>query len=156
MLDDLAGAVADAGGFRDVVYNVYRPETDDYEAKVLRGTAEVRDALEGSVLSREMWMALLDSRFKRGGAYLIPEGMGDWPADVPVFEPDRDSGNGEHRWRSGDALLIPVCCPRGSVLGLLSVDRPSSGTRPDAAQLLTLSELASAAGVALSKLQQLQ
>lgn len=61
-------------------------------------------------------------------AFFIPEGEGD-RGDAPMYDPPEDAGQGENRWRNGDALFAPMRCTKGSVLGV-SVDMPVNGDRP--------------------------
>jgi hypothetical protein len=150
VLRTLAKGVDDAAGFSTVVVNLYRPATDDYVAVVLRGSDDVRDMLEGTTIKRSVWMDLLKPEFERYGTYLIPEGKGAWPDDLPVYEPDSDSSDGEDRWRRGDALFVPIRCSHGSILGILSVDLPHSGKRPTGWQLFKLAALSAQTGLALS------
>jgi len=147
-LERLADAVESELGFEMVVVNLFRPETDDYVAVVLRGPDELREALGGQTLSRESWMALFDGRFERFGAFIIPEGEGDW-GDAAVYEPEADLGEGENRWRKGDALFVPIRCSAGAILGIISLDAPRQGQRPTDRQLLKLLAIAAQAGQAL-------
>jgi hypothetical protein len=116
---------------------------------VLRGSDEVRESVDGTTMSREVWVGLLRPEFERYGTYLIPEGQGEWPEDLPIYEPDTDQGDGADRWRKGDALFVPIRCRRGSILGILSVDLPHSGKRPSPSQLFTLAALSAQTGLAL-------
>ena len=148
VLETLAKGIEAEAGFSSVVVNLFRPEEGDYEVLVLRGPNELRDALGGAELTRDSWMKLLDSRFERFGAYFIPEGEGDW-GEGPIFDPAEDAGEGENRWRKGDALFALMRCRDGSVLGIVSVDVPHDGQRPTDRQILTLTSLCSQAGLAL-------
>ncbi|HYH62631.1 MAG TPA: hypothetical protein VD766_12260 [Solirubrobacterales bacterium] len=147
-LEQLADAVQSELGFTMVVVNLFRPETDDYLVVVVRGPGELQEAIGGQTISRESWMALFDGRFERFGAFFIPEGEGDW-GDAAVYEPEEDSGEGENRWRKGDALFAPIRCSAGAILGIISLDVPNHGQRPTDRQLLKLSAIAAQAGQAL-------
>lgn len=144
VLERLAHAVERELGFSMVVVNLFRPETDDYKVMVMRGPDDLRDAIDGESLSRKSWMDLFDSKFERFGTFFVPEGEGEW-GDAPVYEPEEDAGEGEHRWRKGDALFVPIRC-QGAILGILCVDGPRHGERPSDWQLLKLSALADRAG----------
>lgn len=133
-----------------IVVNIYRPSQDLYEAIVVRGPEELRDTLHGEALSRECWMALLDSKFEHYGAFFVPEGEGDW-GEAPVYEPPEDAGEGENRWRKGDALFAPIRSAQGPILGILCVDMPKDGQRPDDRQMLKLTALCAKAAAALEQ-----
>ena len=148
VLESLASGIEKEAGFSSVVVNLFRPDEDDYEILVLRGPDELRDAIGGEKLTRDSWMQLLEGRFERFGAYFIPEGEGEW-GDAPMYDPPEDAGEGENRWRKGDALFAPMRRTNGSILGIVSVDMPRDGQRPTSRQILTLTSLCSQAGAAL-------
>lgn len=148
VFETLASGIEAEAGFSSVVVNLFRSGEGDYEVHVLRGPEELHDALGGAALSRDSWMRLLESRFERFGAFFIPEGEGEW-GDAPTYDPPEDAGEGENRWRKGDALFAPIRCRRGSILGIVSVDGPHDGQRPTDRQILTLTSLCSQAGLAL-------
>ncbi len=150
VLETLASGIEAEAGFSSVVVNLFRPDEEDYQILVLRGPDELRDALRGGKLSRDSWMQLLERRFERFGAFFIPEGEGDW-GDAPMYDPPKDAGEGENRWRKGDALFAPMRCTHGSVLGIVSVDEPRDGQRPTDRQILTLTTLCAQAGAALDE-----
>lgn len=149
MLAEIAEAIHDEAGFATVVFNLYRPATDDYAATVVRGGDDVRAALDGTTLSRGAWMTLLDSRFERLGTYLLPDGEAAMPDDVIFFEPEADGDDGDSRWRRGDMLVVPILTPSRDILGVISVDQPTSGLRPSDWQLFKLRGLASKAAEAM-------
>jgi len=151
VLETLATGIEKEAGFSSVVVNLFRPHEDDYEILVLRGPDELRDALGGEKLSRDSWMRLLEPRFERFGAFFIPEGEGEW-GDAPMYDPPEDAGEGENRWRKGDALFALIRNRKGSVLGIVSVDVPFDGLRPSDRQILILTTLCSQAGAAFSEL----
>ena len=147
-LETLASGIEAEAGFSSIVVNLFRSDEDFYEVFVLRGPDELRDALSGEALSRDSWMKLLEGKYERFGAFFIPEGEGDW-GDDPMYEPPKDAGEGENRWRKGDALFAPMRSSNGAVLGIVSVDVPRDGQRPTGRQILTLTSLCSQAGQAL-------
>jgi hypothetical protein len=148
ILETLASGIESEAGFSQIVVNLFRSDEDRYEILVLRGPDELHEALDGEQLSRESWMQLLAAKYERFGAFFIPEGEGDW-GDAPMYEPLEDSGEGENRWRKGDALFAPVRSREGSILGIVSVDVPHDGQRPTDRQILTLTSLCTQAGRAL-------
>lgn len=150
VLETLASGIEAEAGFSSVVVNLFRSDQGDYEVQVLRGPDELREAIGGEALSRDSWMDLLESRFERFGAYFIPEGDGNW-GDTPTYDPPEDAGEGENRWRKGDALFALLRNPQGSVLGIVSVDSPHDGQRPTDRQILTLTSLCAQAGLALAE-----
>jgi hypothetical protein len=150
VLETLARGIETEAGFTSVVVNLFCPDEEQYEVLVLRGPEELRDALDGETLTRESWMELLKDEFERFGAFFIPEGEGDW-GDGPIYEPPEDLGEGEDRWRKGDALFATIRSVDGSIRGIVSVDMPREGRRPTDRQILTLTSLCTQAGHALDE-----
>ena len=150
VLETLASGIEAEAGFTSIVLNLFRPDSDDYEVIVMRGPEALHDGLGGVELSRDSWMRLLSSKYERFGAYFIPEGEGDW-GDAPMYEPPEDAGEGENRWRKGDALFALIRGSNGSVVGIVSVDTPKDGQRPTDRQILVLTTLCSQAGAALAE-----
>jgi hypothetical protein len=150
VLETLASGIEAEAGFTSIVLNLFRPDRDDYEVLVMRGPEELHAEIGGAELSRDSWMQLLKGKYERFGAYFIPEGEGDW-GDGPVYEPPEDAGEGENRWRKGDALFALIRSSEGSVMGIVSVDMPKDGQRPTDRQILVLTTLCAQAGVALTE-----
>ncbi len=148
VLEALASGIESEAGFSSIVVNLFRPDEDRYEVLVLRGPEELHEALGGAELSRESWMELLERKYERFGAFFIPEGEGHW-GDGPMYEPPEDPGEGENRWRKGDALFAPMRSSDGSILGIVSVDVPHDGQRPTDRQILTFTSICARAGAAL-------
>jgi diguanylate cyclase (GGDEF)-like protein len=151
VLTAIAGAVSKALGFETVVLNVYRAEWDDFYVAAVHGSADVRDALLGSAYEWDTWEPLLHPRFRRGGAYFIPNGSFDWsesPGDrfVPPGEPVVD---GPHGWHPADELFVPLERADGHIVGIMSFGHPVDGLRPSEEKLAVAAALATHATIAL-------
>lgn len=168
--EELLLAVADtvvrAFGFA-VVLNLHEPGTDRFEVVVVQGSERVRAALLGSITTAETWQQLLDPRFEVEGCYFLPAGAFDWAGHPePTFVPELEPPAHEHAWLPEDALLVPLRHTDGHLLGVLSLDEPDDGLRPEARDLAALAgvaahlahalESAEAAGAHESLLKQLQ
>ena len=68
-----------------------------------------------------------------------------------MYDPPEDAGEGENRWRKGDALFALMRGSKGSILGIVSVDMPRDGQRPTDRQILTLTRLCAQAGAAFGE-----
>ena len=98
VIEAAAGAIAEALGYRTVVFGLYRPAFDDFQVTVVHGSAEARRSLLGRLRTHESWGPLFDERHAVGGAYFIPHGEHDWgahdsyvPAHVPEPSGDADT-----------------------------------------------------------------
>jgi diguanylate cyclase (GGDEF)-like protein/putative nucleotidyltransferase with HDIG domain len=142
-------------GFGTVVINLHRPAWDDFQTVVVEGSAEAREALHGQTSGAEDWAPLLDPRFERHGAYLIEAGDYDWSQDpltswVPPLAGSSDPG----AWDAEDALFVPLRSAAGDILGILSVDEPADGRRPDDEKLELLVGVAQHAALAIEHAQE--
>ncbi|HYZ80326.1 MAG TPA: EAL domain-containing protein [Solirubrobacteraceae bacterium] len=155
----VAAAVSDAVGFATVVINAYRADSDTYEVVTVHGSERANDILLGSVTKPETWKPLLDERFRRHGVYFVPEGSLnlDDPT-VTWYRPEPNaraaSLTGES-WRTDDALFAKLEGSGGRPYGIISVDEPYSGLRPDDQQLVMLSALAAHAALAIESSRQM-
>ena len=160
LLEAIARVISVSLGFGTVVINLHRPAWDDFEVAIVHGSDEGRRVLLGTARSWESWQALLDPRFERGGAYLIPEGEFEWdtkgtvsyvPPAAGRLVPAEDHAGED--WHPEDALLVPMRAATGRLLGVVSVDDPIGGHRPSDAQLEVLSAVCDHAALAVEHAQ---
>jgi diguanylate cyclase (GGDEF)-like protein len=155
LLDAIATSIATSLGFHTVVINLYRPAWNDFEVTTVHGSDDARRALLGDTLDWGAWAPLLDERFERAGAYLIPHGAFDWEGDVgrryvPAWEPSADP----HAWHPDDELFVPMLHSDGHMLGILSVGEPHTGVRPSDEELDVLVAVADHVALALQRFQE--
>jgi diguanylate cyclase (GGDEF)-like protein/PAS domain S-box-containing protein len=155
----VASAVSDAVGFATVVINAYQADRDLYEVVTVHGSERAAEILLGSVTKPETWVPLLDERFRRHGVYFIPEGSlaFDDPT-VTWYRPEPSARAAEvttEAWHTDDALFATLEGSGGRPYGIISVDEPFSGLRPDDQQLVMLSALAAHAALAIESSRQM-
>ncbi len=157
VLDGVAATVSQVLGFATVVINTYHPETDEYEVVTVCGNRRARETLLGRVTRAETWTPMLDPRFLRRGVYFIAEGQLEFDETLAWYTPElsTDAVWTERSWRADDALFATLDGPGGRRYGIISVDEPDSGLRPDDEQLEVLSALAAHAALALDGSRQL-
>jgi diguanylate cyclase (GGDEF)-like protein/putative nucleotidyltransferase with HDIG domain len=143
LLEATAATVAQELGFAAVVVNMYRPAWDDYEVVVAEDRDEtVRRALLGRrVLPAEL-DRLLDERFRRHGAFLVPHDQFDFASLDMEWVTSAVAGEGPDAWHPDDALLVPLTASDGRRLAFLSLNEPLDGRRPSDAALEVLSAVA--------------
>ena len=143
-------------GFSTVAITTHRSETDDYEVVAVCGNPRAQETLLGQVATADTWEPRLDPRFLRGGAYFIPDGALAFDVDPICYEPELGHAAtvDERHWRANDALFATLDGPGGRRYGVISVDEPESGLRPDEQQLEVLSALAAHAALALESARQ--
>src|SRR5215216_5079427 len=94
LFEEIATTVAQALGFLAVVVNVYRPAWDDYEVVVVEGDdAAAREALMGEHVDPVQLARLLDERFRRHDAYLIPHDQFDFGSTGITWVPGTTAGD---------------------------------------------------------------
>ena len=127
-----------------------QPRAPDGTAEVVTvaGPPDVSATLLGTSSVVSTWQDEFD-RAERWGAlrYLAHtepdnEAIASWVPDTPVSdEPDA--------WHPMDALFAPMYSVAGTLVGILSVDLPEGGRRPDEVQCALLEMYATQAGIAI-------
>ena len=130
-LDEVVRSVVDRLGFGLAVLNLVTDD-DAIEVVAFAGPPEVGDQLLGRRQSGAAWQHLLASSEPLGRLRFLDGRKGDedldemyfWVPEMPVDErPDS--------WHPLDALFATLFGADGSLLGVLSVDLPQDGMRPD-------------------------
>ena len=153
LLEQTADVIASCLGYGAVVVNLYRPAWDDLEVVAVHGSTEARALLLGQTTSWDTWRDMLDERFERFGAYVIPRGAHDWNEAPAAYLPPPGPGSGPDAWHPHDALMVPLRSSEGDLLGVLSVDEPVHGQRPSDAELEVLCAVAGHAALAVEHAQ---
>jgi diguanylate cyclase (GGDEF)-like protein/PAS domain S-box-containing protein len=155
----VASAVSDAVGFATVVINAYRADGEVYEVVTVHGSERASEILLGSTTKPETWTPLLDERFRRHGVYFIPEGSLSFDdPTITWYRPEPNARAAElsgESWHTDDALFATLEGSGGRPYGIISVDEPFSGLRPDDQQLVMLSALAAHAALAIESSRQM-
>jgi hypothetical protein len=150
----VASAVSDAVGFATVVINAYRADGDLYEVVTVHGSSGRATSVSARRQSRDV-EAAVDERFRRHGVYFIPEGSLDFDdPTVTWYRPLPNARAAEltgESWHTDDALFATLEGSGGRPYGIISVDEPFSGLRPDDQKLVMLSALAAHAALARAR-----
>jgi len=155
LLAAIARTISESLGYDSVVINLYRPAWDDFCVTTVHGSDAARERLLGQVRGVEEWECLLDERFCRRGAYVVPAGEFDWTTvDDSSYIPAVEPGIGEDAWHPEDALFVPMRHSDGHLVGILSVDEPASRMRPGDEELDVLVALADHAALAVESAQE--
>jgi diguanylate cyclase (GGDEF)-like protein len=153
LLAAIARTIAESLGYEAVVMNLYRPAWDDFTVTTVHGSEEARQHLLGQTQGVREWEELLDDRFLRRGAYVLPAGEYEWGGEaswVPPVEP----GTGDDAWDPEDALFVPMRHTDGHLLGVVSVDEPASRRRPTDEELDVLVAFVDHAALAVQSAQE--
>ena len=149
LLDAVARTIGESLGYGTVAVNVYRPAWDDFEVTTVYGNEEARATLLGNARRGDDWTVLLADRFERRGAYVVPSGSVDWDTLGPSFVPQGGRACHPDAWDPEDALFVPMRDRHGLLLGVISVDEPTTGRRPADDELDVLVSLGDHAALAI-------
>ncbi len=156
-LQAIAEGIQEATQFQVVLFSVYEPETG-----LLRRVAGVGlppDTLN-DLLSRKQPLQsvqqLLKAEFKVSRSYFIPADQTPViPADVHSVVVGSKTENAPNAWDPDDFMLTLLEDAAGNPLGLLSVDAPRDGMRPDRASIEALEAFAAQASLTISNFYRL-
>jgi diguanylate cyclase (GGDEF)-like protein len=147
-LDAVAHGVVDVAGFRVAVVNLR--QGDLFEVVSVAGDDDVRSALLGTADTREQWERLLEHSRDLCGLRFIDHNTEIPPADdIFSWVPDIEPSDDPDAWHPLDALFAPLTAPSGQWIGVLSVDVPADGRRPQPWQLEILAVFADQAAIAI-------
>jgi signal transduction histidine kinase len=156
VFDTVVDGAADVVGFKVAAISLVVPSGDvevvavagdDDARSELMGRRTPRINLEAEFAAAERWGSL---RFVPAGQ--LPDGSADgwvasdWTPPTPADDPEA--------WNPEDTLTAPFSDAVGILLGVLSVDLPLSGRRPDKTQQAVLELFAQQTGVAISAARQ--
>jgi diguanylate cyclase (GGDEF)-like protein len=139
--------------FEVVAVNLRDFDTDQLEVVLVTGDEEARKMLLGTTNPWSEFASLMVPEYERCGAYWLPHGtipeygLNTWD---PAIEVEDDP----LAWHPEDMLLLPLRAASGEVIGVVSVDQPLSGRRPDDNDLSILMAVIDHAGLAVERAQQ--
>ncbi|GAA2030573.1 hypothetical protein GCM10009740_20270 [Terrabacter terrae] len=156
LFDMVVDGAADVVGFKVAAISIVVP-SGDVEVVAVAGDEDARSELLGRRTARETLEAEFAVAERWGSLRFVPAGQlpagsadgwvsSDWPAPTPEDDPDA--------WNPQDTLIAPFFDAVGELLGILSVDLPLSGRRPDATRRAVLELFANQTGIAVSAARQ--
>ncbi|MBL8050424.1 MAG: GAF domain-containing protein, partial [Anaerolineales bacterium] len=153
-LQIIARGIRDATPFRVVLVSMV--ETDTNQLRRVTGVGLPQETLN-ELLARKQPLAsvqqLMRPEFKTSRSYFIPADQ------TPVMPPDlhhitldvnQAQTKGSNSWNSEDFFIIPLENADGEILGLISLDDPANGLRPDIATIESIEVFASQAALLIS------
>ncbi|MFI7543982.1 diguanylate cyclase domain-containing protein [Actinoplanes sp. NPDC049599] len=146
-LDAVATGVVEAAGFGLAAVNLAE-DNGDYSTVAVAGSDDLRRELLGTRGSAENWRELLNAAERWGPLYFVDHNTGV-PESLYFWVPDIEATDDPALWHPLDSLFAPLMAPSGEWLGVLSVDLPDDGRRPDAHQQEILSFFAEHAAIAI-------
>ncbi len=153
-LNVIAHGIRDSGPFRVILISIVEADTG-----LLRRVAAAGIPQEtlNEILARKQPLAgvqqLMQPEFKIGRSYFIPAGQtAVVSSDVHVVTLDiiPSSLSSPNAWKPDDFLLIPLENAQGQVIGLISLDDPADGLRPDKGTIESVEVFAAQAALVIS------
>jgi diguanylate cyclase (GGDEF)-like protein len=148
MLDVLAETIVATLGFGVAVINITRPD-GSLEVASVAGDEKARAALLGTVDSGEIWDGMLAMSEPWGKLRFADHASDMAEVDMLTWIPDMEVLDAEDAWHPEDALFAPLVGSDGRRVGVLSVDLPHDGRRPDAATRKALEGFAVSTALAI-------
>jgi hypothetical protein len=154
VLQALAEMIRTELSFQVVAINLLDDARAELTAVVVEGDEEARRQLLGTTSSWSEWSGLLSrGEHVRQGALWIPDGAHEWEDETLLWTPAQAATPDADAWHPHDMLMLPLRGAGGEVLGLVSVDQPLHGRRPDDSELEVLMAVAEQAGLAVEQAQ---
>jgi diguanylate cyclase (GGDEF)-like protein/PAS domain S-box-containing protein len=148
-LQIVADSVVDQLGFGCAVVNMALPG-DLCEVVAVAGSEEAAEALLGTRAPMDTWRKLLDSCEPWGELRFLDHRSDQSHArSIAGWVPPGAPGDAPDAWHPDDLLLAPLYAPDGTLTGVLSVDLPLGGRRPDAQRRQRLEQFAVHAALAI-------
>lgn len=147
-LDHVVRGVVELLGFEVAVLNLTAVD-GSLEVVSVAGPDETREELMGTRQSAEGWTALLDAAEPLGTLRFVDHTTTELMEDMSVWTPDLAVSHAPGSWHPHDALFAPLLGADGDLLGVLSVDCPVDGMRPDTHRCELLELFAVQAALAL-------
>ena len=154
LLRIIAASIRDATTFQAVLISIYEPETD--LLRRVTGVGFTSDTLN-ELLSRKQSFTsiqqMLKPQFRISRSYFIPVNEAPIiPADVHLvtLSFDDKTTRTPSAWDPDDILIVPLQDTQGKPLGIISLDAPRDGMRPDLSTIETLEIFAAQASLAIA------
>jgi diguanylate cyclase (GGDEF)-like protein len=148
MLDLLAQTIVQALGFGVAAINIARPD-GSLEVISVAGDEDARKMLRGTIHSAEVWDQILAVSEPWGRLRFADHNNEAANQDLLSWIPDIAPTTAEDAWHPEDALFAPLTAEDGSRLGILSVDLPHDGRRPNPATCRALEAFAISTALAI-------
>lgn len=151
-LELVAQGIRQATPFRAVLVSLHDPATGMLTR--IAGTGIDAAAFVQLQEHQQSWMSvaeLMKPEFEIGNLYFIPADKAPViPADVQTLTVVQDANPAPNAWQPDDMLILPVYDNADRPLGLISVDAPSDGRRPDAVTVEILEVFAAQAALTIT------
>lgn len=153
LLSQVAQAVRERLGFHTVLVSTYDKEADCFVRRASTGIPQEDWArLQEQHVPGQEILQFFDDRFRIGRCYLIRSESNLLPKQY-AYVPSTTDPAGPDAWHPKDLLLVPLIGHRGDLVGIISVDEPVGGRRPQPETLYALEIFANQAAQAIENVE---
>jgi diguanylate cyclase (GGDEF)-like protein/PAS domain S-box-containing protein len=146
----VADTIVESLGFDVAVINLLDDDRQAMVVAAVTGPEELRATLLHRRQGLKGWAQLLAASEPWGRLRFLDHAKSTVdPADILSWIPDLPISDDPNAWHPEDSLFAPLEAPDGRQLGMLSVDVPRDGLRPDASTRHALEALAVTASLAI-------
>jgi diguanylate cyclase (GGDEF)-like protein len=138
----------DGAGFGVAAVNLARPD-GSFMVVSVAGDESARETLLGTVETAAKWAFELERSEQLGQLRYVDGRRHPKTGDLFAWVPDVPVPDDENSWHPLDALYAPLTVPSGDWVGVISVDLPYHGRRPETWQLEILELFADHAAIAI-------
>jgi diguanylate cyclase (GGDEF)-like protein/PAS domain S-box-containing protein len=146
----VADTIVESLGFDAAVINLIDDDSKSMVVAAVCGPADLRAKLLHRRQGLKGWAHLLEASEPWGRLRFLDHAKSTTdPSDIMSWIPDMPISDDPNAWHPEDALFAPLEGPNGRQLGMLSVDVPRDGLRPNASTRHALEALAVTASLAI-------
>ncbi|MBL8077859.1 MAG: GAF domain-containing protein [Anaerolineales bacterium] len=152
-LNLIASGIKNATPFNVVLVSIVEPDTSLFRRVTAVGVPqESMNELLTRKQPLEAIQQLMKPEFKISHSYFIPSDQTPvTTSDVHMVTLDPTlSGNFSEIWNTDDTLLVPLENTEGQLIGLITLDNPKDGLRPDRATIEAIEVFASQASLIIN------
>jgi len=151
VLEALAHTIRSELSFQVVAINLLDDARERMHVLLVDGDEEARQTLLGTASSWPEWEAMMTPDHIREGALWLAAGTYEWDNDGSFWTPPAAAAPLPDAWHPEDMLMLPLRAASGEIIGMVSLDQPLHGRRPDDAEIAVLMAVADQAGLAIEQ-----
>ena len=151
VLEALAQTIRSELSFQVVAINLLEETGEQMRVVLVDGDVEARQTLLGTSSSWPEWEGMMTPENMREGALWLAAGTYEWEGDGSFWTPAAAAAPGPDGWNPEDMLMLPLRGASGEIIGMVSLDQPLHGRRPEDAEIGVLMAVADQAGLAIEQ-----
>lgn len=163
--EELVYTIQEGAGFHAVLLSLVEKHNQALFLRRITAAGLPLDHLESLKAVSHPWLAveqLLRPEYALGGAYFIPHEIAIHYSDLSLYPtmelfpsaaPDEQTALADTNWQERDLFFIPLRNSQGKPLGIISLDSPVDGRRPDINTAKVVEIFANQAAIAIENVQ---